>query len=339
MAFGWEEGAKLAHLVSRLKGAALTYYRSCPVETRHSYALLKDALLKRFTPVHVQSVQGALFHRRSQKPMETVDEYAQELRALFRRAYLKLEWDIGGEGESVLTLRFIARLKTEIQKKLTAAEGTFDQILVRARYEEAQWQELKGGHSDETAVRRYMTTGGQTHQQSSGKSTSSTIERTGRRSPTRRDAPRRESRNGCYHCGSADHYVRQCPYKTRSQPKEALGGGKFQMRSNSLTTEAKAAGMEQKGKLTCQPGPRVTAKVWLDGVEKEALLDTGSPVTILSVNCLLDIWAMTRPELDAEEKRREALDELSGSVMTLRTYDGTRVPIVAEIQLKVKLRM
>ena len=56
MAFGWEEGAKLAHLVSRLKGAALTYYRSCPVETQHSYTLLKDALLKRFTPVHVQSM-------------------------------------------------------------------------------------------------------------------------------------------------------------------------------------------------------------------------------------------------------------------------------------------
>ena len=84
------------------------------------------------------------------------------------------------------------------------------------------------------------------------------------------------------------------------------------MRSNSLTTEAEAAGMEQKGKLTCQPGPRVTAKVWLDDVEKEALLDTGSPVTILSVNC---IWAVTRPELDAEKKRHEALDELSGSVM------------------------
>ena len=138
----------------------------------------------------------------------------------------------------------------------------------------------------------------------------------------RRDAPGRESQNGCYHCGSADHYVRQYPYKTRSQPKEAPGGGKSQVRSNSLITEAETAGMEQKRKLTCQPGPRVTAKVWLDGVEKEALLDTGSPVTILSVNCLLDIWAMTRLELDAEKKRCEALDKRSGSAMTLRTYDG-----------------
>ena len=48
---GWKENAKLMHLVSRLKGVALTYYRTCPPETKRSYVLLKEALLKRFTPV------------------------------------------------------------------------------------------------------------------------------------------------------------------------------------------------------------------------------------------------------------------------------------------------
>ena len=68
------------------------------------YSLLREALLKRFTAVHVQSVQGNLFNQRSQKASESVDEYAQELRTLFRRAYSKLERDHEGEGGSVLTL-------------------------------------------------------------------------------------------------------------------------------------------------------------------------------------------------------------------------------------------
>ena len=37
IAFRWEEDARLAHLVSRLKGPALAYYRSCSTETKRSY--------------------------------------------------------------------------------------------------------------------------------------------------------------------------------------------------------------------------------------------------------------------------------------------------------------
>ena len=69
-AFEWDEKTKLAHLVSRLKGAALAFYRTCTANQKRTYPLLREALLKRFTAVHVQSVQGSLFHQQSQKASE-----------------------------------------------------------------------------------------------------------------------------------------------------------------------------------------------------------------------------------------------------------------------------
>ena len=106
------------------------FHHSCSVEQKWSYLLLREALLKRFTAVHIQSVQWTVFHHRSQRPADTVDEYAQELKILFRRVYPKLERTMK-EKMSVLTLRFVAGLRNEIQRKM-AVERIFDQVLSRA---------------------------------------------------------------------------------------------------------------------------------------------------------------------------------------------------------------
>jgi hypothetical protein len=42
---------------------------------------------KRFTPVMLPAVQSQLFHDRQQGPKETVDEFAQDLKKLFAKAY------------------------------------------------------------------------------------------------------------------------------------------------------------------------------------------------------------------------------------------------------------
>ena len=84
--FNWDEKTQLAHLVSCVRGIAQAFYRTCTPKQKHSYATLKE-LLQCFTPVHVQSVQASLFHHHHQKPSETVDDYAQALWILFRRAF------------------------------------------------------------------------------------------------------------------------------------------------------------------------------------------------------------------------------------------------------------
>ena len=71
--------------------------------------------MQRFTAVHIQSVQSHLFHHRVQKNQESVDQYAQELRKLFKRAYPGLDKAKDQEGESVLTSRFVAGLQVSLQ--------------------------------------------------------------------------------------------------------------------------------------------------------------------------------------------------------------------------------
>ena len=63
--------------------------------------------------------------------METIDKYALELQKLYCRAYPKM-YKEGGEGEVMLTTRFISGLRKEVKKGMSTAEGTFDQVLAKA---------------------------------------------------------------------------------------------------------------------------------------------------------------------------------------------------------------
>ena len=84
---GWNGHFKLVHLTSALKGAAKSFFRSCPPAQRSNYDKMVAALRKRFTPVQLTAVQTQLFHSRRQGQKESVDDFAQELRKLHTRAY------------------------------------------------------------------------------------------------------------------------------------------------------------------------------------------------------------------------------------------------------------
>ena len=105
----WDDQAKLVDIATRLRGTASRFYRSCTPHQRSSYKELVAALRKRFTPIHIQSVQSSIFHERKQRATESVDDYAQDLRKLFHCAYSS-SLD-GGEaeemGKSVLAYQFV----------------------------------------------------------------------------------------------------------------------------------------------------------------------------------------------------------------------------------------
>ena len=69
--------AKRVNLVTRLKGEAYGFFRSCTTQQKATYEGVV-AELKRFTPVRIQSVESSMFHDRKQGKEETVDQYAQE---------------------------------------------------------------------------------------------------------------------------------------------------------------------------------------------------------------------------------------------------------------------
>ena len=141
----WTEAAKLVNLATRLKGQAYSFYRSCTPDQRAKYSLLSDALNKRFTPVRLQAVQSSLFHERKQGINESVDTFAQELKRLFYKAYpntLQGTSEAETMGKSVLASQFVAGLRHEIKIKLAGTDGTIDQLLTKARFEEAKIKEL-----------------------------------------------------------------------------------------------------------------------------------------------------------------------------------------------------
>lgn len=142
---GWNGHAKLVNLTARLRGGAYSFFRSCTPEQHSSYPLLVAELKKRFTPVQLTAIQTQLFHGRVQGAKESVDEFAQALRKLFSKAYstvLRGGPEANSMGQVVLANQFISGLRSDLKAKVVGKEGNLEQLLVKARFEEAKKREL-----------------------------------------------------------------------------------------------------------------------------------------------------------------------------------------------------
>ena len=142
---GWNDNAKLVNLATRLKGPAYSFYRSCTPEQRANYTLLVQELSKRFIPVRIEAIQSGLFHERRQKKGESVDEYAQDLRRLYQRAYAQAQRGnpaAEAMGRSVLAYQFVSGLLPELKTKVAGTDGGFEHQPAKARFEEAKARKL-----------------------------------------------------------------------------------------------------------------------------------------------------------------------------------------------------
>ena len=83
-------------------------------------------------------------------------------------------------------------------------------------------------------------------------------------------------------------------------------------------------------------GPTPTADVKLEGSSTQALLDTGSPVTIVSLQFLLEALAKQRPKSQSPDDWRAAVEKrLEPSTVTLQNYGGQRLGIVQQIKVGI----
>ena len=141
----WSSQAKLVNLVTRLHGQAYSFFRYCTIEQRTNYSWLVSELRKQFIPVRLPAIQSSLLHDRKQCVSESVDLYAQELRTLFHRAYPSVYQgtrEAEALGQIVLVNQFVAGLLPEIKSKIVGSEGDFNQLLTKARFEEAKLRDL-----------------------------------------------------------------------------------------------------------------------------------------------------------------------------------------------------
>ena len=107
-------------------------------------------LHKRFTPVYLQAVQISLFHDCKQESGEPVDEYVQDMRVLVYKAYPYAQQgtqEAEKLGQMVLTNQFVTGLCEDIKIKVIGIEGSFDQVLTRARFEEAKLGDLSNNET------------------------------------------------------------------------------------------------------------------------------------------------------------------------------------------------
>ena len=349
----WSDQTKLVNVATRLRGAAARYYRSCTPQQRSSYRELTEALRRRFTPVQIQSVQSSRFHERKQGVRESVDDYAQDLQRLFHRAYARTAHIGGGAeqmGQSVLQYQFIAGLQADLKAKVVGCSGSFEELLSKARFEEARLREMAG---DRLRPRPREGNG-------MGE---------GARRPNPYQPPTNQKGkamgkggNICYNCGGEGHYARDCPQKGRGLPVESPGrssGGRHinmvassgehdhdetsvvppETPSQSVVEEAVQRlvatmhGIETRQTQTnafLQPTP--TSEILLDEEPVQALLDTGSPVTIVSLNFFLKVAAQRRTTDQSPREWGESIrSRLKPSTVTLRSYGGDKLTIVSQV--------
>ena len=157
-----------------------------------------------FNPVYLQSVQSELFHE--WKNNERVDDYAQDLNQLYQKAYLQASQEIMDTehmGKTVLAYQFVAGLLPDIRMKVAGNEGNFDQLAMKACFEEAKSRDLTPV-KQHTKYSGMLTTGFQAGVRSS-------LDKSGRQAITKK----------YFVCGQPGHLARDCSLQQRGQPVEA----------------------------------------------------------------------------------------------------------------------
>ena len=84
----WDDETRLDHLLPKLQGKAGDFvYTQLPQRTLTSYNDLIKELNSRFRVVETKKTYAARFSQRTQKPGETAEEFAAELKRLYAKAY------------------------------------------------------------------------------------------------------------------------------------------------------------------------------------------------------------------------------------------------------------
>ena len=268
----------------------------------------------------------------------------------------------------MLSSQFVSGLRQEIKMKLAVEEGSIDQLLVKARFEEAKLRDFGRTHPKQPGNPTASS-----HPQQGGEDT--TMQHRDRRigaGKVQRDKPK----GVCHECGSTSHYQRQCPMRrVVSRETPGQGNGKVagitrakvptlkedpidQNTTVKQVTRSKEENSWQESvimdalegslvtlhgvKSASQPeegmmGPIPTATISVEGRPAKALIDTRSPVTIVSLSFLMNALVQQLKLINPSKEviREEVKKRLEPTAFRLKSYSGDTLPIVKQACLQL----
>ena len=124
------------------------------------------------------------------------------------------------------------------------------------------------------------------------------------------------------------------PDESRTKDQQEVGDGVKQALEEVMATMHSISSKAEENSLELCVIPK--AEVELEGEPVRKLLDTGSPVTIVSLEFLLQVWAWKKlqgqspTEWKAQVERR-----LEPTPLALRNYGGGRLPVVRQVQTTI----
>ena len=309
---GWNDHFKLVHLTSALKRAAKSFFRSCLPTQRSNYHEMVAALRKRLTPVQLTVVQTTFFHSRRQGQKASVDDFAQELRKLHTRAYVAAtcaSTEAEKVGQTVLINQFVSGLRPELQVKIVGVEGSMDELILNARFEEGKTKEFAAVRTSVPFPRRPSAPHGDSVTTSTPSPTRNSwkakpdipkVERSG-------SDPARSGRSGsrkCFNCGLEGHLARACTYRKPAQGDQEAHGRRtvsmvtLEKKPEKRATEERIAELKQElqkaelavaieaagtlNTMEATGNSPVFAPIEMNGITAKTLINTGSPATIVS---------------------------------------------------------
>jgi len=243
-------------------------------------------------------------------------------------------------------------------------EGNFDQLLVKARFEEAKIRDLTLWTNSSRNLQNpppcLTGTPGRTEPNPQAPA----------RNTTGSKQDRKQAGKHCYSCNGTGHFQKNCPSKECSEPVEDSGTGqtskKDQMTANlqgdaiqqaqdkvvQLRDDLMAAEREESiakvavtthvllGDLGTKDiddnrgptlGPTLKVKASIEVCPTEALIDIGSPVSLVSIDFLLRALVMTMNDRATQDDITKALRaRLKDPELTVRNFGGNEVNIVGQ---------
>ena len=212
------------NLTTRLGGSSYSY-RSCQPDQRSSYNSLVVALQKKFTLVQLTAVQTQLFLERHQGPRESVDEFAQELRKLLSNAYsrsMRGGPEAEALGQSMLSNQFVGGLRPELKTKMVGMEGSFEELLMKSRFEEAKNRAVaavktSSGHPQSGWGKKPGGPTADEKRKTMGKPNGQKGTMTAALGETPPMTGLKFGKKKCFNCGMEGHMARACTYSRQTR--------------------------------------------------------------------------------------------------------------------------